>query len=173
MKELTDEMVQKSINSDNFIGIIMLIILLIFTIIFICMMIGLKIQLKEEQEEKKAKDLKNNIIGLFVATIIFSLLDLGCIFMIKDSYGNKDNWRIEIDTITSLSHYTDYETDSNIGNEVYEARVGEYSRRIKISEEEYNNLEKGDKVYVVIKGESLVVDLWDTKEYKYVGDKLK
>ena len=133
----------------------------------------IKNTVKRRARRKKAKNLKNNIIGLFVATIIFSLLDLGCIFMIKDSYGNKDNWKIEIDTITSLSHYTDYETDSNIGNEVYEARVGEYSRRIKISEEEYNDLEKGDKVYVVIKGESLVVDLWDTKEYKYVGDKLK
>lgn len=123
--------------------------------------------------KKKLKNLKHNIIGLLIVTIIFALLELGCVFMIKYSQENKDDWRIEIDTITSLSHYTEYENDGDVEHEVYEAKVGEYSRKIKISEDEYNTLKKGDKVYVLIKGNALAVDLWATKEYKYVGEKLQ
>ncbi|MBP3707185.1 MAG: hypothetical protein J6J36_01055 [Clostridia bacterium] len=173
MKELTDEIVQKSLDSFNSTWIIILVILLVFTVIFIGVMISLKRQTKVEQDKKRFRNLKNNIIGLLIATITLALLELGGIFMIKNSYENKENWRIEIHTITSLSHHTEYENDSDVEYEVYEAKVGEYSKKIKISEDEYNTLKEGDKVYVLIAGKSLAVDLWNTKEYKYVGEKLK
>lgn len=173
MKELTDEIVQKSLDTFDSTWILILGLLLIFTVIFICVMIRLKIQSKTEQDEKICKNLKHNIIGLLIITIIFLFLELGCIFMFKKSQENKENWRIEIDTITSLSHHTEYKNNSDVEYEVYEAIVGEYSRKIKINEDEYNTLKEGDKVYVLVTGRALAVDLWNTKEYKYVGEKLK
>lgn len=173
MKELTDEIVQKSLNSFNSTWIIILVILLIFTVIFIYIMISLKRQTKVEQNEKRFRNLNNNIIGLFIATIIFALLEFGCLFMIKNSQENKENWRIEINTVTSLSHHTEYKNNSDVEYEVYEALVGEYSRKIRISEVEYNNLKEGDKVYVLVTGKALVIDLWNINEYKYIGKKLK
>ncbi len=172
MKELTDEMVQKSINNFNSSWLVILVILLIFSIIFICLIFNLKKNIRSETIDKKRKNLKMNIIGLSIAFVISIILEIGCISTYLTADKNKNRWRVEINTITNLSHHTEYDNNDN-DYEVYNAKVGNYSRKVKISEKEYYRLKNGDTVYVAVSGKSLPVDLWSTDDYTYTGNHLE
>ena len=73
-----------------------------------------------------------NIIGLSIAFVISIILEIGCISTYLTADKNKNSWRVEINTITDLSHHTEYDNNDN-DYEVYNAKVGNYSRKVKIS----------------------------------------
>lgn len=169
LKELTDEIVQKSMDSYNSIWWVILIILLFFAITMICIIVSLAVKGTIIGQEKL---IIHNITGLLVASAICVLLSVGCVFMIKSNTESRTDWRIEIKNITNLDHHTEYENTSDVSYEVYEAKVSKDSRKIRISENEYNSLNEGDEVYVLMAGNSLEIDIWSTKDYIYTGAKL-
>lgn len=169
MTELTDEIVQKSMDSYNSMWWVILIILLFFAITMICIIISLAIRGTILGKEKL---IKNNITGLLVASAICVLLSVGCVLIIKSNTKSRTDWRIEIKHITNLDHHTEYKNTSDVSYEVYEAKVSKDSRRIRISEKEYNSLNEGDEVYVLMAGNSLEIDIWSTRDYIYTGAKI-
>ena len=113
MKELTDEMVQKSINNFNSSWLVILVILLIFSIIFICLIFNLKKNIRSETIDKKRKNLKMNIIGLSIAFVISIILEIGCISTYLTADKNKNSWRVEINTITEAHKILSQQLNSN------------------------------------------------------------
>lgn len=169
MKELTDEMVQKSIDNFAISWLIILVILLIISVVFICLIFALKRYLEKEVIEKRIKNLKKNILGLRIATVLFAILEICCLFTYVSANKNKNNWRVETNTITDLSQYTRYDSN-DVAYQVYNAKIGDYSGKVEISKKKYYSLEIGDTVYVAVTNNSRPVNIWSTDDYIYTGD---
>lgn len=82
---------------------------------------------------------------------------------------SKKDWYLYVSKIDDK--YVDVESNSEGRDRIYYFVVVD-DNKIKITDKEYNLLDKDDKVYVLmVNGHADYV--FNTKKYKYVGDKLK
>jgi hypothetical protein len=170
-KELTDTMILEGIHIKNSLFKIAPVVLGIIILIFIVCIIRLVSMKKKEQDENKLKTLKNNIIGLSIASCVFAGLIGGSFYLIKFQEAHEDEWSIETGTISNLRKRI--KSSAERRSVTYYAYVDGYNEKISISEDEYNSFAEGDEVYVILNFRGHANDVWSMEEYIYVGDRMK
>lgn len=169
-KELTDTMILEDIHKNNSLFKIALVALGIMILVFIICIVRLVSMKKKEQDENKLKTLKNNIIGLSIASCVFAGLIGGSFYLMKFQEAHEDEWSIETGTIRDLGKKI--KSSAERRSVTYYAYVDGYNEKISISEDEYNSFDEGDEVYVILDFRGNAEDVWSMEEYVYVGDRM-
>lgn len=163
--QLTDEMISNALHSENMEGCVVLILFAIAAVgIFLTGIIYMVIQ-------KKKKKLKLTAAELICTGAAFLVI---CGFIAAMLYSNRQNaardeaWQITTDTVSDLYSRRGHSKNSRI----YYAYTAEHEQEIAVSQTEYDLLETGDEVYIIIDSEGEAAGLWRAERYTYVGERL-
>ena len=161
LKSLTDEMILEVLNNrSNDI----LIVSIILTILFIPAIIFFLISFFKN---KKLKDLFVPIILIILLIFFWSTF----ISMNND----KNNWYVTMDYVVDKRiHHSADNSDYGSSSINYHIFVENHSGVKATSEENYNELEIGDIVYIVVNKEGSIIatHFWKVADYIYEGNKV-
>lgn len=163
--QLTDEMIDSALHSENMEGCVVLILFAIAAVgIFLTGIIYMTVQ-------KRKKKLRFTAAELICTGAVLLVI---CGFIAAMLYSNRQNaardegWQITTDTVSELYSEPGHSKRSRI----YYAYTAEHEQEIAVSEIEYDLLEAGEEVYVVLDSEGEAAGLWRMERYTYVGERL-
>ena len=158
MEKLTDDMIMDVIGSNDIAGFVMAIVM-----VFILLLVGVFFMLAGFRKNKKINQFI--VIGL-IMIIIDIFLFLICLFALN----NDKDWYVTKSVV--MGKYKKNEGDSTTRDRVYYYVKLSDNVDLKVSNLEYDDIDKNDLVYVLmVNGQA--VEIWNMDNYEYDGDKLK
>ena len=169
MIALTDKMVQKQVAFNNQ-GLIVLIIVAVFMFALLGVLsIGYRRQADDAIETESKRLFSSNGRGLLIATVLVGLLAVLTIWAYIHAEQNKYNWHIEEHRVTDKK--MEVEAGESRDYTSYYMRVNGYDSRIRVFEDDYQTIEIGDRVYVLVMMGDMPESLWNAEKYIYTGQK--
>ncbi|MBQ8688048.1 MAG: hypothetical protein IJ512_05820 [Ruminococcus sp.] len=166
--ELTDEMVYEVIHRENMEGYVFLILFAIAAVcIFFAGIISVIIRKKKENPKKKLKITDGEFILIGAVVLVIGCIAGGMLFRSHQNVTYDEAWRMTTGTVSEL-----YSVHGRHGHNSYYAYVEGCNRKVPVSQSDYNILEEGDAVYVVLDYEGEGIGLWRMERYTYVGERL-
>lgn len=163
--QLTDEMINNALHSENMEGCVVLILFAIAAAgIFLTGIIYMVIQKKK----KKLRFTAAELICTGTAFLVICGVISGMLYINRQNAARDEGWQITTDTVSDLYSEPGHSKRSRI----YYACTAEHEQEIAVSEIEYDLLETGEEVYVILDSEGEATGLWRMERYTYVGERL-
>ena len=145
-------------------------------IAFIAALIALVVIIKKFPNRNNSHDWRLGFAVIFIPVCIMFICKFGlkvCYEKYLDTHPNELNWNISIETV----YYKEDIYSGGLRNKRYRNTYYLYfnqekndKNKIKVKEEIFGKVKKGEKMYVVRNSENNIILVYSMKDYKYVKD---